>query len=80
MLRLIDLLALAVEDIRQGGDPRLPLELALVKVTRPQADLSREAVLLRLEQLEARIGRTVSRLSAPTSPEPPPPTAPPPAR
>ena len=54
MLRLIDLLAVAVEDIRQGGDPRLPLELALVKVTRPQADLSREAILSRLERLEAR--------------------------
>ena len=35
VLRLIDLLAVAVEDMRQGGDPRLPLELALVKVTRP---------------------------------------------
>ncbi len=57
VVRLIDLLAVAVEDIRQGGDPRLPLELALVKVTRPQADMSREALLLRLEQLEARIGR-----------------------
>ena len=42
VLRLIDLLAVAVDDMRQGGDPRLPLELALVKVTRPQADLSRD--------------------------------------
>jgi DNA polymerase III subunit gamma/tau len=51
-LRLIDLLAVAVEDLRQGGDPRLPLELALVKVTRPAADLSRESTAYRLEQLE----------------------------
>ena len=29
ILRLCDLLAVAVEDMRQGGDPRLPLELAL---------------------------------------------------
>ena len=43
VLRLIDLLAVAVDDMRQGGDPRLPLELALVKVTRPGADLSRES-------------------------------------
>ena len=35
VLRLCDLLAVAVDDMRQGGDPRLPLELALVKVTRP---------------------------------------------
>ena len=38
--------------MRQGGDPRLPLELALVKVTRPGADLSRESLAYRLEQLE----------------------------
>jgi DNA polymerase-3 subunit gamma/tau len=52
VLRLCDLLAVAVEDQRQGGDPRLPVELALVKVTRPAADLSRESVAHRLELLE----------------------------
>jgi DNA polymerase III subunit gamma/tau len=52
VVRLIDLLAVAVEDMRQGGDPRLPLELALVKVTRPAADMSREALAFRLDQLE----------------------------
>jgi DNA polymerase-3 subunit gamma/tau len=54
VIRLVDLLAVAVEDMRQGGDPRLPLELALVKVTRPGADLSRESLSYRLEQLESR--------------------------
>jgi DNA polymerase III subunit gamma/tau len=54
VLRLIDLLHVAVDDMRQGGDPRLPLELALVKVTRPAADLSRESIAYRLEQLEGR--------------------------
>ncbi len=53
VVRLIDLLHVAVDDLRQGGDPRLPLELALVKVTRPADDLSREALALRLERLEA---------------------------
>jgi DNA polymerase-3 subunit gamma/tau len=52
VLRLIDLLAVAVDDMRQGGDPRLPLELALVKVTRPASDLSRESIAFRLEHLE----------------------------
>src|SRR5204862_1550646 len=47
VLRLCDLLAVAVEDMRQGGDPRLPLELALVKVTRPGADLSAESIAYR---------------------------------
>lgn len=54
VIRLIDLLALAVDDMRQGGDPRLPLELSLVKVTRPQADMSRESLAHRLELLESR--------------------------
>src|SRR6267142_1943248 len=54
VIRLVDLLAVAVEDMRQGGDPRLPVELALVKVTRPGADLSRDSLSYRLEQLETR--------------------------
>ena len=62
VIRLIDLLAVAVDDMRQGGDPRLPLELALVKVTRPASDLSRESVGFRLDRLEA---------GAPAQPSPP---------
>ena len=52
VLRLVDLLAVAGDNMRQGGDPRLPLELALVKVTRPASDLSRESIAFRLERLE----------------------------
>jgi len=52
VVRLIDLLTPAVEDMRQGGDPRLPLELALVKVTRPGSDLSREGLAFRIQRLE----------------------------
>jgi DNA polymerase-3 subunit gamma/tau len=69
VLRLCDLLAVAVEDMRQGGDPRLPLELALVKVTRPAADLSRESVGYRLEQLEARPSADSGMVSSPPRPE-----------
>jgi hypothetical protein len=65
VIRLLDLLAVAVDDMRQGGDPRLPLELALVKVTRPAADLSRESVAYRLEQLESR---GVASAPAPSAP------------
>jgi len=75
VLRLCDLLAVAVEDQRQGGDPRLPLELALVKVTRPAADLSRESVAHRLELLErgvhsSHVQETVPR-PRPEEPGPP---------
>jgi DNA polymerase III subunit gamma/tau len=76
VVRLIDLLHGAVDDMRQGADPRLPLELALVKVTRPAADLSRESVAFRLEQLEQRTG-PVQAVGRPLEHEPelpPPPT------
>src|SRR5689334_3570189 len=68
VIRLIDLLAVAVDDMRQGGDPRLPLELALVKVTRPASDLSREALAYRIERLEE--GGVAPRPA--TAPAPPP--------
>ncbi len=79
VLRLCDLLAVAVEDMRQGGDPRLPLELALVKVTRPAADLSRESVAYRLEQLEQRAHGSATepaRETAEAPAQPPPSVAP----
>jgi DNA polymerase-3 subunit gamma/tau len=72
VIRLIDLLAVAVDDMRQGGDPRLPLELALVKVTRPSADLSREALAHRIELLEreappAPAAPAAASMAAPTA-------------
>jgi DNA polymerase III subunit gamma/tau len=89
VLRLIDLLAVAVEDTRQGADPRLPLELALVKVTRPHADLSRESLAHRVELLEARpaAAAPIVPAAAPATPAPaerrnepdPPPAESPPA-
>ena len=69
VLRLIDLLAVAVDDMRQGADPRLPLELALVKVTRPHSDLSRESLAHRVELLEAQAPGTVAR-AEPSVPSP----------
>jgi DNA polymerase III subunit gamma/tau len=78
VLRLCDLLAVAVDDMRQGGDPRLPLELALVKVTRPAADLERESLAFRIEQLESRSHATAPAAApeettdeAPAAPAPP---------
>jgi DNA polymerase III gamma/tau subunit len=77
VLRLCDLLAVAVDDLRQGGDPRLPLELALVKVTRPAADLERESLAFRIEQLEGRshppapAPAQAAPKEAPAPPEPP---------
>jgi DNA polymerase-3 subunit gamma/tau len=75
VLRLCDLLAVAVEDSRQGADPRLPLELALVKVTSPGSDLSRESLAFRVEQLEQRLpGAAVAAPAAASQPAPQRPT------
>jgi DNA polymerase-3 subunit gamma/tau len=80
VLRLCDLLAVAVEDSRQGADPRLPLELALVKVTSPASDLSRESLAFRVEQLEQRTGGApappAGPATSPAAPEEPTPVAP----
>jgi DNA polymerase III subunit gamma/tau len=80
VIRLCDLLAVAVDDMRQGGDPRLPLELALIKVTRPGADLERESLAFRIEQLERHgpAATTIPEQEQPeTQPEAVPVSAPP---
>src|SRR5579864_3499461 len=69
VVRLLDLLHVAVDDMRQGADPRLPLELALVKVTRPGADLTRESLAFRLDRLEQS---TPGLATSPSGPNPPP--------
>jgi len=69
VVRLIDLLRTVVDDVKEGGDPRLPLELALVKVSRPANELALEALDQRLEQLE-------SNGASPAPPKPTPAAAP----
>ena len=54
--RSIEFLADAIAAVKDGSDPRVQLELALLKATQPQADLSLQALMLRIEQLERRLG------------------------
>src|SRR3954451_17136184 len=51
----IDGLSNAVAAMREGDDPRLTLEVALLKVATPSLDSSREALLRRIESLESRL-------------------------
>ncbi len=53
LLRLIELLGDAQTDIRGGLDPRLQLEMALVKAARPEVDHSPDALEERLRRLES---------------------------
>jgi DNA polymerase-3 subunit gamma/tau len=53
LLRLIELLGNAQTEIRGGLDPRLQLEMALVKAARPEVDHSPDALEERLRRLES---------------------------
>ena len=64
MVRLIDLLRAVVDEVKEGGDPRLPLELALVKVCRPPDELALEALDQRLSQLESTARRRAAEPAA----------------
>ena len=55
VLRAIDLLAAGLSAVKDGSDPRIQLELALLKAVQPQSDLSIQALLFRIEQLERRL-------------------------
>ncbi len=50
--RALELLGTALVELRQAPDPRIPLEVALVRITRPESDTSVEALLARIERLE----------------------------
>jgi DNA polymerase-3 subunit gamma/tau len=80
ILRTIDFLASAIAAVKDGSEPRIQLEMALLKATQPQADLSLQALMFRIEQLEARLGGAPAEQSAPAAPAPAAPaSAPPPA-
>ena len=73
ILRVIELLAAGLAAVKEGSEPRLALEVALLKGTQPQADQSLQALMFRIDQLEARLGDPVGTSAAPSaSPEPAP--------
>ena len=55
VVRLLDLLAAALEAIKAGADARTQLELALVKAASPDVDPSTRALLARVAQLESAL-------------------------
>ena len=55
---MIETLGQAQRDIKDGLDARLQLELALVKITRPQVDTSAAGLEERLRRLETGLGAT----------------------
>jgi DNA polymerase III subunit gamma/tau len=68
VLRAIDLLAAALSAVKDGSDPRIQLEIALLKSAQPKADASVQALMARIERLEQALG---GRAPAPAAPESP---------
>jgi len=56
-VRALETLGTALVDMRQAPDPRLTLEVALVRLTAPETDVTVESLLQRIERLE-RLDRT----------------------
>ena len=56
ILRAIEFLASAIAAVKDGSEPRIQLEMALLKATQPQADLSLQALMFRIDQLERAAG------------------------
>lgn len=56
LARSLELLGRLESDLRWAADPRLSLEVALVRLTRPQGELTLEALDERLAALEAAAG------------------------
>ena len=69
VVHFIETLGEAQREIRDGLDSRLQLELALVKVTRPQLDHSAAALEERLRRLEAGAAAPPVRTARPERPE-----------
>jgi DNA polymerase III subunit gamma/tau len=65
ILRTIDFLASAIAAVKDGSEPRIQLEMALLKATQPQADLSLQALMFRIDQLESALGVTPEPQSPP---------------
>ncbi len=67
LMRAIDAIAAALAAIKEGDEPRMTLELAILRAARPEIDPSRAALAQRLERVE----RLVRGAGAETAAEPP---------
>ena len=56
--------------MKDGSEPRIQLEMALLKATQPQADLSLQALMFRIDQLERRRAVAPGRAATPPAPAP----------
>jgi DNA polymerase-3 subunit gamma/tau len=84
--RALEVIGEALVEMRQAPDPRISLEVALVRLTHPDADSSPAALLERIDRLERQVAAAPPPAPAPARPPAqlavpgrPPAAAPPPA-
>jgi DNA polymerase-3 subunit gamma/tau len=70
LTRALDVLGEALVELAKKPDPRIVLEVALVRLCRPDADRSYDAILDRLERLERGQARAPSPAPAPAGAAP----------
>ncbi|MBA2523437.1 MAG: DNA polymerase III subunit gamma/tau [Solirubrobacterales bacterium] len=71
LVRAIDHLSEATAAIREGDEPRMSIELALLRSARPEIDPSSAAIAQRLERLERGTAAPAPSASTPAIPSPP---------
>ncbi|HUP85194.1 MAG TPA: DNA polymerase III subunit gamma/tau [Acidimicrobiales bacterium] len=74
LVRAMETVGTALTEMREALDPRVSLEVALVRVTAPEADASPGALLERIERLERRLADgtgTAAPRSVPAAATPP---------
>ncbi|MGI8491747.1 MAG: DNA polymerase III subunit gamma/tau [Acidimicrobiales bacterium] len=70
VVRAMEVIGQAAIDMRDSVDPRITLEVALVRLASPAADDSPAALLARIERLERSAGETVKPGEAPAAGSP----------
>jgi DNA polymerase-3 subunit gamma/tau len=65
LVRAMEVIGQAATDMREAVDPRVSLEVALVRVASPVADVRPAALLERIEQLERRLAAEAPLPAAP---------------
>ena len=66
--RALEAIGEALREMRQATDARIPLEVALVRLTRAEADASLEALAARVDRLERGAPSTATAERAPDAP------------
>jgi DNA polymerase III subunit gamma/tau len=78
VVRLLELVGAALEATANGAQPRIQLELVLVKAAAPEIDPSTKALLARIERLESALSQGIPAPTPPPAPSDPAPPGPPP--